>query len=238
MGSPYRTHETVCAIRIPEETHEMKAQGDEGDMKDGWNITVKDVERLRQFLTATIHTLPNLEPVIQPYIPLVPVHDEKKVVREKEQDYDGVMQPLTPQTVHITPPNDDYVAPATNPILDKQLNEFGGSFLISPELPKRQMVLAEGRQNSRPSQPVIMCHRPPLSSRRRSLRPPKNFFGEYFSQVQKCSPSPDLSDPPPHTLPPPHHPPPPPLPSSSSSSSQPLLPQPTPITTPCDHTTH
>ncbi|GJR47878.1 hypothetical protein Tco_1315981 [Tanacetum coccineum] len=43
--------------------------------------------------------------------------DEAKVVREEEQDYniplhDGVMQPLTPQTVHITPPDDDYVAPA------------------------------------------------------------------------------------------------------------------------------
>ncbi|GKA77547.1 hypothetical protein Tco_0784008, partial [Tanacetum coccineum] len=62
-----------------------------------------------------------------------PVHDMKKVEREEEQDYDiplhdGVMQPLTPQTVHITPPNDDYVAPATNHILDKQLNEFGKEF--------------------------------------------------------------------------------------------------------------
>ncbi|GJZ09264.1 ribonuclease H-like domain-containing protein [Tanacetum coccineum] len=51
----------------------------------------------------------------------------------EEQDYDiplhdGVMQPLTPQTVHITPSDDDYVAPATNPILDKQLNEFGKEF--------------------------------------------------------------------------------------------------------------
>ncbi|GJW62379.1 hypothetical protein Tco_0111714 [Tanacetum coccineum] len=35
------------------------------------------------------------------------------------------MQPLT---VHITPLDDDYVAPATNPILDKQLNKFGEEF--------------------------------------------------------------------------------------------------------------
>ncbi|GJY57990.1 hypothetical protein Tco_0457882 [Tanacetum coccineum] len=35
------------------------------------------------------------------------------------------MQPLTPQTVHITPPDDDYVASAINPILNKHLNEFG-----------------------------------------------------------------------------------------------------------------
>ncbi|GJZ89766.1 reverse transcriptase domain-containing protein [Tanacetum coccineum] len=56
--------------------------------------------------------------------------DEAKVVREEEHDYDiplqdGMMQPLTPQTVHITPPDDDYVAPATNLILDRHLNEFG-----------------------------------------------------------------------------------------------------------------
>ncbi|GJR51334.1 calmodulin-interacting protein 111 isoform X1 [Tanacetum coccineum] len=42
--------------------------------------------------------------------------------------HDGVMQPLTPQTVHIIPPDDDYVAPATNLILDKQLNDFGEEF--------------------------------------------------------------------------------------------------------------
>nr|GEW45546.1 hypothetical protein [Tanacetum cinerariifolium] len=35
------------------------------------------------------------------------------------------MQPLTPETIHITPPDDDYVAPTTNLILDKHLNECG-----------------------------------------------------------------------------------------------------------------
>ncbi|GKA17589.1 hypothetical protein Tco_0697426 [Tanacetum coccineum] len=39
--------------------------------------------------------------------------------------HDGVMQPLTPKTIHITPPDDDYVEPATNLILDKHLNECG-----------------------------------------------------------------------------------------------------------------
>ncbi|GJZ19812.1 hypothetical protein Tco_0556402, partial [Tanacetum coccineum] len=102
---------------------------DEGDINDGWDITIKDVERLRQILTPTIHTLPNLELVVQPYMLRGPVRDEVKVVREEELEYDiplqnGVMQPLTPQTVHIIPPDDDYVAPTTNPILDKHLNEF------------------------------------------------------------------------------------------------------------------
>ncbi|GJV83036.1 hypothetical protein Tco_1522934 [Tanacetum coccineum] len=72
----------------PEEIHNAKAQDDEGDMDVGWDITSKDVERLRQFLTPTIHTLPNLEPVVQPYIPLGPVHDKDKIIREKEQNYD------------------------------------------------------------------------------------------------------------------------------------------------------
>ncbi|GKE15891.1 hypothetical protein Tco_1423468 [Tanacetum coccineum] len=65
-----------------------------GDMDVGWDITVEDVERLLKFLTPTIHTLPNHEPVI----------------------------------VHITPPDDDYVALATNPILNKHLNEFEEEF--------------------------------------------------------------------------------------------------------------
>ncbi|GJS23249.1 reverse transcriptase domain-containing protein [Tanacetum coccineum] len=88
MGSPYRTRKTIRMIGNPEEIHNTKAQEDEGDMDVGWDITCKDVERLMQFLTPTIHTLPYLEPVVQPYIPLGPVHDKDKIVREKEQDYD------------------------------------------------------------------------------------------------------------------------------------------------------
>nr|GEV62492.1 hypothetical protein [Tanacetum cinerariifolium] len=69
-GNLYKTQETVCVIRIPKETHEEKTQ-----INNGCNITVKDVERLRQILTHTIHTLPNLEPVVQPYMPLSPFRD-------------------------------------------------------------------------------------------------------------------------------------------------------------------
>ncbi|GKE04224.1 hypothetical protein Tco_1396242, partial [Tanacetum coccineum] len=101
IGSPYRTRETVHMIGNPEEIHNEKAQEDEGDMDVGWDITRKDVERLRQFLTPTIHTLPNLKLVVPPCIPLALVHDKDKIVREKEQDYDiplndSVVQPLTP----------------------------------------------------------------------------------------------------------------------------------------------
>ncbi|GJU93367.1 hypothetical protein Tco_1318123 [Tanacetum coccineum] len=100
MGSPCRTRETVCMIENLGEVHKMRAQEDEGDMD-----------------------------VRQPYMPLGPVHNKEKIRREEEQDYDislhdGMMQPLTPQTVYIAPPDDDYVAPTTNPILDNQLNEF------------------------------------------------------------------------------------------------------------------
>ncbi|GJW24648.1 hypothetical protein Tco_0038459 [Tanacetum coccineum] len=104
-----------------------------GDMDVSWDITNKDVERLRQFLTPTIHTVSNLEPVVQLYILLGPVQDMDKVVKEKKQDYDiplnnNVRQPLTPQTVHITPSGDDYVAPATNSMSNKQLNKFEKEF--------------------------------------------------------------------------------------------------------------
>ncbi|GKG25334.1 hypothetical protein Tco_0395962, partial [Tanacetum coccineum] len=86
-------------IGNPEEIHNKEAQEDEGGMDVDWDITSKDVERLR----------------------------------EKEQDYDiplndSVMQPLAPQMIHITQPDDDYVAPATNPMSNKQSNKFEEEF--------------------------------------------------------------------------------------------------------------
>ncbi|GKA38187.1 calmodulin-interacting protein 111 isoform X1 [Tanacetum coccineum] len=131
MDNLYITREIVCTIGNPEEIIKMKAQEDEGDMDVGWDITVKDVERLRKFLTPTIHT------------PLGPVHDKEKIITEEEQDYDiplhyGMMQPLTAQTVHITPPDDDYVASATNPILNKQLNEFREEFFDITRVAKKE----------------------------------------------------------------------------------------------------
>ncbi|GJS02080.1 hypothetical protein Tco_0318588 [Tanacetum coccineum] len=99
MGGLYETRETIHMIGNPEEIHNTKAQEDEGDMDVGWDITSKDVERLR----------------------------------DEEHDYDIpqndiLMQPLTPQTVYITPPDDDYVAPAANPMSNKQLNKFEEEF--------------------------------------------------------------------------------------------------------------
>ncbi|GJR09146.1 hypothetical protein Tco_0791798 [Tanacetum coccineum] len=119
-GNPYRTRKTIYAIGIPEEIKK-----DEGDMNDSCDITVENVESLSKILTPSIHALP----IVQPYMPLGLVCNKAKVIREEEQDYDiplqdHVMQPLTPQTIHITPPDEDYVALATNPIL----NEFGEEF--------------------------------------------------------------------------------------------------------------
>ncbi|GJY01343.1 hypothetical protein Tco_0359495 [Tanacetum coccineum] len=64
-----------------------KEPADKMDMDEGLNITIKDVEKLRQILTPTIHTLPNLELVVQPYMPRSPFPDEAKVLREEEHDY-------------------------------------------------------------------------------------------------------------------------------------------------------
>ncbi|GJT58919.1 reverse transcriptase domain-containing protein [Tanacetum coccineum] len=47
IGSHYSTRETVCMIGNPKEIHNTKAQEDEGDMDVGWDITSKDVKRLR-----------------------------------------------------------------------------------------------------------------------------------------------------------------------------------------------
>ncbi|GJV41277.1 hypothetical protein Tco_1419717 [Tanacetum coccineum] len=77
---------------------DQKEDGDDRDTFDMWDITVEDVERIRQFLT------PNVPEVIE-----------------------DVIQPLIPKTLHTTPPNEGYVAPATKPILDDLLEEFGNS---------------------------------------------------------------------------------------------------------------
>ncbi|GJR36795.1 hypothetical protein Tco_1212479 [Tanacetum coccineum] len=82
IGRPYRARETICMIENPREILKIKAQEDEGDMDVGWDITVKDVKRLRKFLTHTIHTLPNPKLVVKPYMPLGPVYDKEKIVRE------------------------------------------------------------------------------------------------------------------------------------------------------------
>ncbi|GJR83346.1 putative reverse transcriptase domain-containing protein [Tanacetum coccineum] len=159
-GNLYKIHEAVCMIGMPKKTHKKKTQ-----MDNGCDITVKDVERLRKMLTPTIYTLPNLEPVVQPYTLLRPVHDEVKVVRKEELEYDiplqnGVMQPLTPQTVCITPPDDDYVAPATGPILDKHLNEFGDEFSdISRVAEKADGKLVDNDLNSKETEFEIIWTR-------------------------------------------------------------------------------
>ncbi|GJX61761.1 hypothetical protein Tco_0294661 [Tanacetum coccineum] len=91
-GNSYKTHEVVCMIGIPEKTH------NKAEVDNGWDITIKDVERLRQILTPTVHLFPTLN--------------------------------LNQWCNHFTsiPPDDNYVAPATSPILDKNLNEFGKKF--------------------------------------------------------------------------------------------------------------
>ncbi|GJU46400.1 hypothetical protein Tco_1294895 [Tanacetum coccineum] len=44
-------------------------------------------------------------------------------------EIDEIVQPLIPEPIHTTPPNDDYVAPATKSILDELLEEFSDEIL-------------------------------------------------------------------------------------------------------------
>ncbi|GKB88192.1 hypothetical protein Tco_0960464 [Tanacetum coccineum] len=44
-------------------------------------------------------------------------------------EMDDLEQPLIPEPIHTTPPNDDYVAPATKSMLDELLEEFGDEIL-------------------------------------------------------------------------------------------------------------
>ncbi|GJU88402.1 hypothetical protein Tco_1300825 [Tanacetum coccineum] len=44
-------------------------------------------------------------------------------------EIDEILQPLIPEPIHTTPPNDDYVAPTTKSILDELLKEFSDEIL-------------------------------------------------------------------------------------------------------------
>ncbi|GJU81891.1 hypothetical protein Tco_1284256 [Tanacetum coccineum] len=44
-------------------------------------------------------------------------------------DIDEIVKPLIPEPIHTTPPNDDYVAPATKSIFDELLEEFRDEIL-------------------------------------------------------------------------------------------------------------
>ncbi|GKB19095.1 hypothetical protein Tco_0853018 [Tanacetum coccineum] len=91
--------ECICEWDVDLE-EDQEEDGDDGDIFNNWDITIEDVERIKQFLT------PNIPDVI-----------------------DDVIQPLIPKTVHTIPPDKDYVTPATKSILDDILEEFGVEIL-------------------------------------------------------------------------------------------------------------
>ncbi|GKE80424.1 hypothetical protein Tco_1550424, partial [Tanacetum coccineum] len=92
---------SVCEQDVDLKKEEPQAEhGDDRDTYDIWDITVEDVELIRQFLT--------------PNIP---------------DEVDEVIQPLIPQPIHTTPPDKDYVAPATKSILDELLDEFSDEIM-------------------------------------------------------------------------------------------------------------
>ncbi|GJT10542.1 retrovirus-related pol polyprotein from transposon TNT 1-94 [Tanacetum coccineum] len=91
--------DSICEQDVDLE-EDQEEDGDDGDIFYMWDITVEDVERIRKFLT------PNVPNVM-----------------------DDIIQPLISKTIHATPPNKDYVAPATVSILDDLLEDFGDEIL-------------------------------------------------------------------------------------------------------------
>ncbi|GJU08496.1 hypothetical protein Tco_1124926 [Tanacetum coccineum] len=91
--------DSICEQDVDLE-EDQEEDGDDGDIFYMWDITVEDVERIRKFLTL------NVPDVI-----------------------DDIIQPLILKTIHATPPNEDYVAPATVSILDDLLEEFEDEIL-------------------------------------------------------------------------------------------------------------
>nr|GEV33092.1 prolyl oligopeptidase family protein [Tanacetum cinerariifolium] len=62
---------------------------------------------------------------ITEYFTLLSTPEALALEELKQRQFLYMMQHLNPQTVHIKPPDDDYVAPATSLTLEKKLNEFG-----------------------------------------------------------------------------------------------------------------
>ncbi|GJX37861.1 hypothetical protein Tco_0251164 [Tanacetum coccineum] len=81
---------------------------------------------------------------------------------------DEVIQPLIQQPNHTTPPNDDYVAPATKSILDEFLEEFGDEIvnvaMVDEEAAKDpQSHFMEIQVHSVITKPEPFIHTRPLS---------------------------------------------------------------------------
>ncbi|GJY40413.1 hypothetical protein Tco_0427683 [Tanacetum coccineum] len=85
---------SICEqdVDLEKEEAQVEDDDDDGDTYDIWDITVEDVERIKQFFN---------------------VPDETN----------EVIQPLILQPIHITPPIDDYVAPAIKSILNELLED-------------------------------------------------------------------------------------------------------------------
>ncbi|GJR79743.1 hypothetical protein Tco_0150528, partial [Tanacetum coccineum] len=133
-----RSRQTLRGLSRKQEEAKVE-ECDEGDIYDICDITVEDVERLRLILTPNVHSLPEPDLVVQPCVPFLPSPNELKVERDEELNndvsihvpdvMDDVIQTLTPQAIHTTPHNKDYVAPTTKSILDELLEEFRDEIL-------------------------------------------------------------------------------------------------------------
>nr|GEY49168.1 hypothetical protein [Tanacetum cinerariifolium] len=96
-----RMGQNIVEDSICEQNADLKEEQEEdGDIFDMRDIMVEDVERIKKFFT--------------PNIPDVMV---------------DIIQPLILKTIHTTPLDKDYVAPATKSILDDLLEEFGDEIL-------------------------------------------------------------------------------------------------------------
>ncbi|GJR82193.1 retrovirus-related pol polyprotein from transposon TNT 1-94 [Tanacetum coccineum] len=131
---------------------------DEGDIYDIWDVTVKDVERLRKLLTPSVHTLPEPDHVVKPYVPLIPFPDEVKVVREEEPDSDVAKKESSDKECSTSGSEDEEYAMAVRDF--KKFFKRRGRFVRQPRNDKKTYRKSKDDKNGKSERKCFRCGDP------------------------------------------------------------------------------
>ncbi|GKD36748.1 hypothetical protein Tco_1256955, partial [Tanacetum coccineum] len=119
---------------------------------NNWEITVEDVERLRQILTPTVHILHEPDHVGQPLVPLIPSPDEVKVVREEEPAND-----VFSISIQVLDVIDDLSKEFRDEILDITVVDEEVDFNPTRDIEELERLIATDHESSFTKIKVLSC---------------------------------------------------------------------------------